>query len=157
MMKRSTAWTVFRSVILFAAASLGVYIAYKTATRPHAFTGLYAVLFPLSIIVTLAGLALAVKPAVAFRAPAWTRAAVGVAAAGWLANGILCVPRLAETTLSAPLAGLFATGHMLLQHVVLTLGVAALALAPRAVYRWFGLAVPAEADHSAQTLAPSRV
>ncbi len=155
-MTRSKSWKVFRAVILVAAVSLGGYIAFKTATRPHAFTGLYAVLFPLSIIVTVAGVALAIDPALGFRAPLWTRAAVGVAAAGWLANGVLCVPSLTQATLSAPLAGLFATGHMLLQHVVLTIGVAALALAPRAVYRWFGLETPAGVRHSTPAVAPSR-
>lgn len=147
-MTRPRTWMVFRGVMLIAAASLGVYIAYKTGTQPHAFTGLYAVLFPLSVVVTLAGLALAIEPALAFRAPAWTRAAVGLAAAGWLANGMLCTPSLAKMTLSAPLAGLFATGHMVLQHVVLTVAVAVLALAPHATYRWFGLAIPVRVDHS---------
>ncbi|MBA3496003.1 MAG: hypothetical protein H0T86_02740 [Gemmatimonadales bacterium] len=145
---------VLRGVILVAAVSLGAYIAFKTATHPHAFTGAYAVLFPLSIIVTIAGVVFAIEPALALRTPVWIRAAVGIAAAGWLANGMLCVRSLAETTLHAPLAGLFATGHMVLQHVVLTLGVAAFTLAPRAVYRWFALEAPAPTEGSSRAVTP---
>ena len=154
--KRSHAWLTFRIVMLAAAVSLGIYIPYKYATQLHAIDGLYAVLFPLSSVLTIAGIALGVRPGLAFRLPRPGRAAVGAVAAGWLATGVLCVPSLTETTLQTPVAGLFASFHMLVQHVVLSLGVAALVLAPRTTYARFGMAPPAAGKQRGNAWAASK-
>ena len=153
--KRSGSWLAFRAVMLVTAASLAIYIPYKYATQLHAIDGLYAVLFPLSSVLAIAGVALGVRPALAFRLPTPARAAVGAIAGSWLMTGVLCIPSLTETTLEAPAAGLFATFHMLAQHVVLSLAVSALVLAPRATYARFGVEPPAPRARSADAWAPS--
>lgn len=141
--KSRRSWSAYRWVMFLAAASLAVYIPYKYATQLHAIRGLYAFLFPLSAVLALGGMALALRPGLALRLPLLARAAVGALAAGWIATGVLCVPTLAKQVMASPWGGLFATFHMLVQHVVLSLLVAALALAPRALFRQMGLELPA--------------
>lgn len=141
--KPTGSWIAFRLVLFLTAASLGFYIPYQYATGLHAIAGPYAFLFPLSSILVVAGLVLGWKPEVVFRIPFAARAALVLLAAGWIATGLLCIPSLTEMTLESPLGGLFATFHMVAQHVVLSASVGALALSPRATYAWFGVAVPA--------------
>ncbi len=126
-----------------AAVSLAFYIPYKYATQLHAIDGMYAVMFPLSSILAIAGIVLGLRPGLTLHLSLPVRVGAGVIAAGWLATGMLCVPSLTEMTLETPAAGLFAFFHMLVQHVVLSFGVAALVLAPRATYTRFGVELPA--------------
>lgn len=149
-MMRSPGWTIYRLAVLAAGASLAVYIPFKYATQLHAISGLYAFLFPLSAVLAVAGAVAGLKPDLIFQGPLWARAVLGVIGAGWLATGMLCVPSLASLTLKTPVAGLVAVAHMLLQHVVLSLGVVALALAPEATYRLFGVPVPRQAEEMAR-------
>lgn len=132
------AWVVARLVLLAAAVSLACYIPYKYATDPPSFRGLYGYLFPLSGLIALAGLALSVKPGLVFRMPLVARVVVAALGAAWMATGLLCLSMLTAMTARMPLAGGFATFHMLVQHVFLALAVGGFALAPGALYRLFG-------------------
>lgn len=152
--QRLDAWKAFRAVIFLAAASLAIYIPYKYATQLHATEGLYAFLFPLSSVLALGGIVFAWKPALVFRIPFLLRAPVGLIAAGWIGTGLLCIPSLMQTTLNG---GLFATFHLLVQHVVLSISLGTLVLAPRATYAHFGLQPPARAKQAAEALAPGNV
>lgn len=141
-MSTQRSWIVYRLVMFAAAASLALYIPYKYATQLHAVSGLYAFLFPLSGVLAVAGIVLAVRPELAFRTPLVLRAVVGAVAVGWLATGLLCAKSLTLGILENPGPGLFAAFHMVVQHVVLSFQVAALALAPRALYDQLGVAAP---------------
>lgn len=137
--KNRAAWTTFRVLLMLAAASLAGYIPYKYATQLHAIDGIYAFLFPLSGVLAMAGMALAARPELAFRIPLVGRAAIGALAAGWMATGMLCVKSLTTQVLVSPGAGLFASFHMATQHIFLSLAVAAIVLAPSAVWAQFGV------------------
>ena len=54
--------SAFRIALFVAAASLALYIPYKYATELHAISGLYAYLFPLSGVLAVFGMILAVRP-----------------------------------------------------------------------------------------------
>ena len=142
---RPVAPAVFRIALFVAAASLAAYIAFKYATQLHAIAGLYAFLFPLSGFLALAGITLAVRPRTACDCSTGMRVGFGVLAGLWLATGLLCVPSLVEMTAASPAGGAFATFHMLVQHVFLTLCVLAFAIAPWKMARWSGIAAGAAA------------
>jgi hypothetical protein len=133
---------LFRWVIFLAAASLAGYIPFKYMTQPQAMTGLYGFLFPLSSVLATGGMLFAWRPGLVFRIPFFLRAPVGVIAAGWIGTGLLCIPSLTHSMLTSPFGGLFATFHMLAQHVVLSMALGSLVVAPRATYAHFGLPVP---------------
>lgn len=154
---RRPGWMVYRIGMFLAAASLAVYIPYKYATQLHAISGLYALLFPLSGILAILGMVYAVRPGLALRTPVVLRAIVGGLAVGWIATGALCIPSLTEQVVQSPGAGLFAVFHMSTQHIVLSFLVAALALAPQALYRQFGVPVPELATDTAEEPAPANV
>lgn len=154
-MKGPRSWTVYRWVMFAAAASLAAYIPYKYATKLHAIEGLYAFLFPLSSVLAIAGIVLAIRPGLVFRVPLLPRAVVGAVAVGWMATGMLCAKSLTLGVIENPGPGTFAVFHMLVQHVVLSVQVAALALAPRALYQQLGVEPPAGADASEAAEAAS--
>lgn len=135
-------WMVFRWTMFLTAASLAVYIPYKYLTALHAIEGAYALLFPFSAVLALGGILLAAKPERAFRLPLAVRAPVTLIAAGWIYTGALCVPSLAQSILTHPFGGLFATFHMLAQHVVLSTLVGLLVAAPKTTFTWMGLPAP---------------
>lgn len=136
--KQRFAEVVFKIALLASAASLLGYIPYKYLTHPHAIKGLYAFLFPLSAVVAVAAIALALFPQRVLQLPTSVRAGIGSIATAWLITGLLCVPTLAAQTLLAPASGLFATFHMIVQHVFLSLSVVALVLAPHVNRAWLG-------------------
>ena len=129
---------IFRVALFAAAASLAAYIPYKYATQLHAITGFYAFLFPLSGVLALAGLALAVKPGAACSCSAVVRAGAGSIAVLWMATGLLCVPTLAATIRGSVWGGAFAAIHMTTQHVFLSLAILAFAFAPYWMARLVG-------------------
>ncbi len=136
--------TLALRVALFAvAASLALYIPYKYATHLHAIEGLYALLFPLSGVLALAGIVLAVKPQTGCGCSEPMRAGVGVVAGLWMGTGLLCVPTLAATVQASPLGGMLATFHMLAQHVFLSSVLLAFAIAPSWTARTLGGTAPA--------------
>jgi hypothetical protein len=126
----------FRVVLLASAGSLAAYIVFKLATQLHATTGIYYLVFPLSSILSAVGILLAVKPESACDCSATTRATVGGLAIAWLATGLVCSPALVEQIGESPLAGLLASLHMVVQHILLTVGIIAFALKPRAMAEW---------------------
>lgn len=142
---RVTAWITFRIMLFAAAASLAVYIPYKYATQLHAIQGMYAFLFPLSAVLAAAGIVLALKPGMACQCSTAARAGVAAVAGLWMATGVLCVPSLMASIVNSPAGGLFATFHMLAQHVFLSLSILAFAFAPQAFPAMFGVAVSAPA------------
>lgn len=142
MSARSAGWIALRLALVVGGVTLAGYIPFKYATEPHALRGLYGFLFPLSPVLAAAGVALGLKPHLAVRAPVWLRTGLAALAVGWVATGLLCIPSLVSMIRRSPGAGLFALSHMLLQHVALSVGVAALALAPQALHRRFGRLVP---------------
>lgn len=144
---------VFRIALFAAAASLAAYIPYKYATQLHAISGLYAFLFPLSSILAACGIVLALRPGSACACSPSARAGVGVLAGLWLVTGALCVPSLMELVARSPAGGLFATFHMLVQHVFLSLSMIAFAFAPQAMTRRLGAAASVRAGHNAGNAA----
>lgn len=124
-------WLIFRIALFAAALSLAAYIPYKYATQLHAVTGLYAFLFPLSGVLAAAGIVLALRPRAACDCSPVVRAGMGVLAGAWMATGVLCVPSLVEMIASSPAGGLFATFHMLAQHVFLSISILAFAAVPQ--------------------------
>lgn len=129
---------LLRLVLLVAASTLAIYIPFKYLTQLHALTGLYAFLFPLSGLLAVGGLVLAVDPGRACSCSTEVRAGAGVLAVGWMATGLLCVPSLVETVRVAPMGGAIAFGHMLLQHIILSSAILAFAIAPRWSAALFG-------------------
>lgn len=130
-------WT-FRVALFAAAASLAAYIPFKYATQLHAISGLYALLFPLSAILALAGMVVAWKPKAACDCSMPVRAGVGAVSVLWLVTGLLCVKTLADGIDDHPVRGTFAMFHMVTQHVFLSLGVLAFALMPERMARAAG-------------------
>ena len=87
MKSRSGLWGSCRFILLALVVSLPAYVPFKYATQLHAIDGLYALLFPFSSVIALAGIALAVRPALGFQLPLWLRAGVSVLSVGWIATG----------------------------------------------------------------------
>ena len=141
---RGLAW-IFRGALFATAASLAAYIVFKYATQLHAITGLYAFLFPLSSVLAVAGIVLAVRPRTGCDCSTPMRAGAGALAVLWLATGVICVPSLIEMAADAPVNGTFAMFHMVAQHVFLSLSVLAFAFAPRAMLRLLGIPQPVRA------------
>ena len=119
----------FRIALFIAAASLAAYIPYKFATSLHAMQGMYAFLFPLSGFLAIAGMALAVKP-MACDCGVGVRSGIAGLSVLWGAVGVLCTGSLIGMIIATPAAGLFATFHMLTQHVFLPASLLAFAFAP---------------------------
>jgi len=138
-------WTLFRVGLLAAALSLAAYIPYKYATQLHAIQGLYAFLFPLSAVLAVVGIVLALQPKKACDCSAGVRAGIGVLAGLWLVTGVLCVPTLVEAITKNPAGGLFAAFHMSAQHVFLSLAIIAFAVAPRTMANKLGT-MPASSE-----------
>lgn len=152
-LSRSPAWrATFRVALFVAAAWLALYIPFKYATQLHAISGLYAVAFPLSAILALAGIVVAWKPRTACDCSVPVRAGVGAVAVLWLVTGMLCVGSLADSIAANPLRGTFATFQMVVQHVFLSLTLLAFAFAPARMSRAFGAASgPAPTTASARS------
>lgn len=136
---------VFRLALFLSAISLAAYIPYKYATQLHAITGIYAFLFPLSGVLALAGIVVAVKPETACDCGVPMRAGVGAVALLWMATGVLCVKSLAVGVMNDPLQGSIATVHMLAQHVLLSLSLLAFAFFPERMVRLLGRPLPEHA------------
>ena len=136
--KLSFAQVFFKAALLVSAVSLLVYIPYKYVTHLHALKGLYAFVFPLSPVVAVAGIALALFPQRVLKLPSFVRAGIISIATVWMITGLLCVPTLVGQTLLAPASGLFATFQMIAQHIFLSLSVVVLVLAPDVNRGWFG-------------------
>ena len=132
----------FRIALFAAALSLAAYVPFKYATQLHAIQGLYAFLFPLSAILAAVGIVLAVRPRTGCDCSRMVRSGVGAVAALWLATGVLCVGSLVGAVEERPASGLFATFHMVAQHVFLSLTIIAFAFAPQAMARKLGASVP---------------
>jgi hypothetical protein len=135
--KLSFAQVFFKAALLVSAVSLLAYIPFKYVTQLHAIKGLYAFMLPLSSVVALAGIALALFPKRVLQLPFFVRAGIGSIATIWMITGLLCIPVLVGQSLIAPASGLFATFQMFAQHVFLSLSVVALVLAPHVNRGWF--------------------
>ena len=147
----------YRLLMFLAGLSLMGYVPYKMLAQPEAMTGLYGILFPSSLVLAIAGMFFAVRPALAHRMPLFLSIPTGLLAAGWLTTGLECVPTFAKLILTHPLGGLFATAHMSLQHVVLSVSLAMLVLAPRATYEFFGVPQPGDEPEDAEELTQLNV
>jgi len=150
----TTAWWIFRIALFSAAASLAAYIPFKYATQLHAVDGFYAFLFPLSGILALAGITVALRPRSTCDCGAGIRAGVGSISILWLGTGMICTPSLAEHIASSPISGLFATFQMLAQHVFLSLSLIAFAFFPREVLTKFGVLESSMESNSDQSVEP---
>ena len=144
-------WRVFRSLLFIAGLTLLAYVPYKMIHQPEAMVGLYGILFPSSAVLALAAMLYAWKPSLAHRTSLWLSLPMGLLAAGWLTTGFECIPTLTRAVMTHPLGGLFATFHMALQHVVVSIGLGTLVVAPRATYEFFGVPLPEADDDAAQT------
>ena len=130
--------SLLRVALFVAAASLAAYIPYKYATQLHAVQGFYAFLFPLSALLAVAGMIVAVKLASACDCGTTMRTGVGALSVLWLATGVMCVGSLTEAVIEHPLHGSIATFHMLAQHVFLSIMLIAVALNPKRMASVFG-------------------
>ena len=133
--------TMFRIALFGAALTLAAYVPYKYATQLHAITGLYAFLFPLASVLAAAGMLLAMKPGKACDCSTMVRSGVGAVSALWMVTGVLCIPSLMEATSALPTSGMFATFHMVVQHVFLSLSILAFAFAPRTMAKLLGVPI----------------
>jgi len=136
--RRDLAPFVLRAILFLSAATLALYIPFKYATQLHAVTGLYAILFPLSGLLAMSGMVLAVKPEAACDCSAMTRIGGGGLAVSWMATGLMCTASLTEMVSEVPLGGTVAMVHMLAQHVVLSMAILGFAIAPRQTAHMFG-------------------
>lgn len=131
---------LFRGALFAAAVSLAFYIPYKYGTQLHANEGLYAFLFPLSALLAAAGIVFAVKPGKSCDCGVPMRTGLGALSILWLATGLACVGSLTTSIIADPLRGGFATFHMFVQHVFLSLAVLAFVVAPQRMAGVRGLA-----------------
>lgn len=138
--------SIFRGALLAAAVTLAVYIPYKYATQLHAIEGLYAFLFPLSGVLALAGIVVAVKPRSSCSCGMPFRAGVGAVSALWLATGLMCVGTLADGVAANAVQGSIAVFHMVLQHVFLSLSLLAFSFFPKQMVAWLGLSIPGASE-----------
>ena len=137
--RENIAWWIFRTALFASAAGLAIYIGYKYATQLHTLEGFYAFLFPLSSLLAVAGMAVAVRPTLTLSGGAFVRAGVGAVSVLWLGTGMMCVPHLMEWVVKTPASGMFAIFHMVSQHVFLSLSLIAFAIVPREMAAKFGI------------------
>ena len=137
---------VFRVALFAAAATLALYIPFKYATQLNAITGLYAFLFPLSGILALTGMLLALKPRVGCscgdldtQTSVMVRSGVGAIAVLWMLNGALCIPTLTAMFEHSAWGATFAVAHMAIQHVFLSSAILLFAFAPFWMARKLGV------------------
>lgn len=149
-------WSWMRWALLAAGVSLAFYLPYRYAVRPPVTPGLYSFLFPLSAVLAAAGVALAWRPGIVLRLPYAIRAAIGAVALLWFVAGMVCVPSLGLKIVASPIAGLFATFQMVVQHVFLSAAVGAFALRPHETFERLGLAAPSARTGGESTEAGSR-
>lgn len=126
---RSVLGTVLRVTAGLTAVSLVVYVPYRYAVRPPGFDGflgsVYALLFPLSLLLAVGALWAAWRPeslAGLSDGSSGRRWAPGVYGGLWVAMGLMCVPSLTALAEVSPVKGLFSTIHMSAQHVFLGFG-----------------------------------
>ena len=129
---------MIRLALFTSGASLAVYVPYKYATGLNAYEGLYALLFPFSILLAVTGMALAFRPQIAGRSNLSVRVAGSALALLWMVAGMACAKSLAATIAAHPAAGLLATFQMLAQHLFLSLAVLGAALFPKKMARLLG-------------------
>ena len=145
-------WGAFRALLFLAGLSLVGYIAYRYSFYQPPDPGtLYGIIFPLSILLAAAGMALAFRPRALARVPGQAgtvlRSAFTAYGGVWMATGLMCTSSLARGAVAAPLGGSIDLLHMLFQHVFLPVAVVALAWAPERVARMLG-APPEEQPHA---------
>lgn len=131
---------VFRVALFAAGFSMAAYVLYQYLGRPHATEGFYAVLFPLSSLLALAGMAFAIRPRSACGCSLGLRTGLGALSVVWIATGMMCLPMLIAWIGEAPARGAFGLFHMGAQHVFLSFSVMAFVFFPRQVSQ--GLAGP---------------
>jgi hypothetical protein len=142
-MSNGRGWTIFRGLLFLAGFSLVGYVAYRyTLFSPPDHGSLYGKIFPLSLVLAVVGMMLAVRPHLLNRVRGHAglplRSALTVFGGVWMATGLMCAQSLAAGMAEAPLGGTVDMIHMLSQHVFLPIAVVALAWAPARVARWLG-------------------
>ncbi|HSF15159.1 MAG TPA: hypothetical protein VLK65_06370 [Vicinamibacteria bacterium] len=151
--KKFSRLTIFRALMFVAGVTLLGYIPYKMIVQPETMTGLYGVLFPSASVLAITGVSLGLKPSLAHKMPFALRLPMGLLAAGWLTTGLECIPTLTRSIMMHPLGGLFATMHMALQHVILSIGLGTLLMAPRATHAFLGVSTAEGEDAEPSELA----
>lgn len=144
---RSALAAFLRGAAGLTAVSLLVYIPYRYVARPPGFDGvlgsLYAILFPLSLLLAVGALWVAIRPERLERLVSGgegggvgARWALGVYGGLWVAMGLMCVPSLTALAEVSPVKGLFSTVHMSAQHVFLGFGAVVTGWQPGPVRSW---------------------
>lgn len=133
-------WKVIRALLVLAGLSLAFYMPWKALTQYDRLSDIYGPWFLQGMVVAVAGTLFAWRPGFAGRVPLLLRAAVAISALLWMRTGLACTPYLLKTIQTSLGPGLFAWFHMFAQHVFLSLGVVAFAIAPR----WLGTRMGAE-------------
>ena len=130
---------IFRIALFAAAASLAAYIPFKYMTQLNTIEGFYAFLFPLSGILALAGMGLAIRPRSGCDCGFGLRSGLGSIALLWLATGVLCVPTLAALVSVSVWGAAIAAFHMVAQHIFLSGALLAFAFAPNWIAHKLGV------------------
>lgn len=136
-------WTLFRALLFLSGLTLVSYVAYRySLAQPPDHGSLYGKVFPLSLLLALLGMGLAVSPHLLDRvrghAGMACRGALTAFSGAWMVTGLACTRSLAAGVAEAPLRGTFDLLHMVSGHVYLPLGVVALAWGSARVAQWMG-------------------
>lgn len=136
-------WRGFRVLLFFAGISLVGYVGYRYSfVQPPEHGSVYGTIFPLSLVLAVVGMVLAIQPDALARVAGQTGTAVRSGLTGygavWMATGLMCARSLVGGVVEAPLGGSIDMLHMLLQHVFLPVSVMALAWSPGRLARLLG-------------------
>jgi len=133
-------WKALRALLVLAGLSLVLYMPFKALTQYDKLSDIYGPWFLQGMVVAVAGTLFAFRPRFAARLPLLLRIAVAVSAVLWMRTGLACTPHLIKTIQASLGPGLLAWSHMLAQHVFLSLGVVAFAVAPKFLAERMGFA-----------------
>ncbi|GAC1654451.1 MAG: hypothetical protein NVS4B3_18460 [Gemmatimonadaceae bacterium] len=144
-------WLAFRAALFLSGINLVGYIIYRhTLVHPPNHGSVYGIIFYLSVVLSIAGVVLSVEPFLLAAEGRWRGALRGALTgfgAVWMTTGVLCARSLVEGVGKRPLGGAIDLLHMVSDHMLLPIGIAALAWAPTRVAAWLG----AESDPRATT------
>lgn len=136
-------WALLRALLFLAGLTLVGYVTYRySLAQPPDHGSTYGKIFPLSLLLALAAISLAVSPHLLERVPGHPgmacRGALTAFSGTWMATGLACTRSLAAGVTEAPLAGTLDLVHMVSGHVFLPTAVVALAWSATRVARWLG-------------------
>ncbi|GAC1659348.1 MAG: hypothetical protein NVS4B3_27560 [Gemmatimonadaceae bacterium] len=141
-MTNGTRWLTFRVALFLSGINLVGYIVYRhTLVHPPSHGSVYGIIFYVSVLLSVAGVVLSVEPFL-LAGEGRTRGALRGALTGfglvWMSTGLLCARSLVDGVGKRPLGGAIDLLHMVSDHMLLPIGIAALAWVPARVAAWLG-------------------